>query len=394
MSWFSERKTKKNPVVTVDEPAIHQALAQYKLPNQDNLQARISSIQLQQQQLNLSFYLYDHEVHLAQAIHDDLAAVLTPLGVSALNLHITQKKSPAVAPTSTTIPTTVDATASDLGDDAPIRKAAPMQSQTQPHPRIAHVIAIASGKGGVGKSTTTINLALALKQLGLKVGVLDADIYGPSIPTMTGTEGQTPQIENGEFVPLDAFGLAVLSIGHLTADTRTPIAWRGSKATGALMQMFNQTLWPQLDVLLIDMPPGTGDIQLTLAQRIKIDGAIIVTTPQHVALMDAQKGIALFEKMQIAVWGVIENMATHVCSNCGFEEHIFGEGGGEVLAQQFQIPILGHLPLNASIRHNADRGMPSVLAQDAASGHYLHIAERIQSILADLPPPESTNRIF
>lgn len=191
--------------------------------------------------------------------------------------------------------------------------------------------------------------------MGLKVGVLDADIYGPSIPTMLGNAGKTPLIESENFVPLDAYGMAVLSIGHLTGDNNTPVAWRGPKATGALMQLFNQTLWPDLDVLMIDMPPGTGDIQLTLAQRIPVTGSIIVTTPQNVALLDATKGIELFNKVGIPVLGVVENMSTHICSNCGHEEQIFGIGGGDKLSEQYHIPLLGRLPLNAQIREHADQ---------------------------------------
>ena len=253
---------------------------------------------------------------------------------------------------------------------------------------------VSSGKGGVGKSTTTVNLALALKELGLKVGVLDADIYGPSIPTMLGNAGQTPLIENEKFVPLEAYGMPVLSIGHLTGDGRTPVAWRGAKATGALMQLFNQSLWPNLDVLLIDMPPGTGDIQLTMAQRILISGAVIVTTPQNVALLDAQKGIELFNKVNIKILGVIENMSTHICSECGFEEHIFGQGGGEDIAAQYDIPLLGHLPLNAAIRKHADQGKPSVVAKDIAYESYLDIAKKLQQMIAALPSTQDEKRIF
>ena len=228
--------------------------------------------------------------------------------------------------------------------------------------------------------------------MGLKVGVLDADIYGPSIPTMLGNAGRTPMIESEHFVPLDAYGMAVLSIGHLTGDHNTPVAWRGPKATGALMQLFNQTLWPDLDVLLIDMPPGTGDIQLTLAQRIPVTGAVIVTTPQNVALMDATKGIALFNKVGIPVMGVIENMSTHICSNCGHEEQIFGTGGGDQLAEQYDIPLLGRLPLNSSIRENADIGKPSVIAGDSAAQAYFEIAEKIANQLPKAEKKE--NRIF
>ncbi|MFP6820225.1 iron-sulfur cluster carrier protein ApbC, partial [Acinetobacter sp.] len=266
-------------------------------------------------------------------------------------------------------------------NNPPIQKAAPQQRDIPKHPRIQNVILISSGKGGVGKSTTTVNIALALHKLGLKVGVLDADIYGPSIPTMLGNAGQTPKIEGENFVPLEAYGMAVLSIGHLIGKENTPVAWRGAKATGALMQLFNQALWPDLDVLVIDMPPGTGDIQLTLAQRIPVTGAVIVTTPQNVALMDAVKGIELFNKVHIPVMGVVENMSTHICSNCGHEEQIFGTGGGDQLSEQYNIPLLGRLPLNVQIRENADAGKPSVIAGDVAAENYMAIAEKIAQAL-------------
>jgi ATP-binding protein involved in chromosome partitioning len=194
---------------------------------------------------------------------------------------------------------------------------------------------------------------------------------------------------------LEAHGLAVLSIGHLIGAENTPVAWRGPKATGALMQLFNQTLWPDLDVLVIDMPPGTGDIQLTLAQRIPVTGAIIVTTPQNVALMDAVKGIELFNKVNIPVLGVVENMSTHICSNCGHEEQIFGVGGGDQISEQYQIPLLGRLPLDAKIRENADQGQPSVVAQDAAAESYVQIAQAMLQQMEKLPKRQrDQNRIF
>jgi ATP-binding protein involved in chromosome partitioning len=297
----------------------------------------------------------------------------------------------------TNLPPVVDAsgkapTAEEDPNNPPIQKAAPQQRDVPKHPRIQNVILVSSGKGGVGKSTTTVNIALALQKLGLKVGVLDADIYGPSIPTMLGNAGRTPMIEAEQFVPIEAYGMAVLSIGHLTGDNNTPVAWRGPKATGALMQLFNQTLWPDLDVLVIDMPPGTGDIQLTLAQRIPVTGAVIVTTPQNVALLDATKGIELFNRVQIPVMGVVENMSTHICSNCGHEEQIFGTGGGDKLAEQYQIPLLGRLPLNAQIRENADAGKPSVIAGDAAAENYMVIAEKIAAKLPKVEKDQS--RIF
>ncbi|TXJ09476.1 MAG: MRP family ATP-binding protein [Acinetobacter sp.] len=402
MSWFSTLKAKFTPAQEVNEEKIQQCLEQFTLPtSQHPLKERITQLNIEQNTLQMSIFIYDNEIEHIQHIHDTLSQALIPAGIQTLNLHILQKKQPKntspIPPTTnasdnSTIAST--ATYQPKTTEPAIQKAAPTQAQLKPHPHIQHVIVISSGKGGVGKSTTTVNLALALQELGLKVGVLDADIYGPSIPTMLGNAGQSPLIENEQFIPLEAYGMPVLSIGHLTGDGRTPVAWRGAKATGALMQLFNQTLWPNLDVLLIDMPPGTGDIQLTLAQRILVSGAVIVTTPQNVALMDAQKGIELFHKTNIKVLGVIENMSTHICSNCGFEEHIFGLGGGDTLAQNYHIPLLGHLPLNASIRENADQGKPSVIAQDAAYESYLKIAEKLKACIAELPSKHDDKRIF
>ncbi|MES1965166.1 iron-sulfur cluster carrier protein ApbC [Psychrobacter sp. AH5] len=278
--------------------------------------------------------------------------------------------------------------------EAPITKAAPTQASLAPHPRIRHIIVVASGKGGVGKSTTTVNIALALQQLGNRVGVLDADIYGPSMPTMLGVSDVKPELENEQFVPVDARGLAMLSIGSLLDGDNTPVAWRGPKATGALMQLFNQTMWPPLDYLVIDMPPGTGDIQLTLAQRIPVTGAVIVTTPQHIALLDAQKGIEMFNKTNIPVLGVVENMALHTCSNCQHTEAIFGTGGGESIAKQYQVPLLGQLPLASGIRAQVDKGEPSVLANDEFASYYINIAKNIEANIDKFAKPVDDKRIF
>lgn len=276
---------------------------------------------------------------------------------------------------------------SQSADQAPAAsRVPPRQQDIKAHPRIRHVIVVASGKGGVGKSTTAVNLALALKAAGARVGLLDADIYGPSIPTMLGLEGQVPEIDNEQFVPLEAHGLVTLSIGNLLGAEQTPVAWRGPKATGALLQLFNQTLWPQLDYLVIDMPPGTGDIQLTLAQRIPVTGAVIVTTPQHVALMDAQKGIELFNKVDIPVLGIVENMSGHVCSHCGQVDEIFGQGGGDSMAARYQVPLLGRLPLDQRIREHADQGQPVMLMPDSqVTSLYQQIALRVIEQVARLP---------
>ncbi len=286
----------------------------------------------------------------------------------------------------------------NTNNEPPIAKPAPTQASLQPHPRIRHIIVVASGKGGVGKSTTTVNIALALQKLGNKVGILDADIYGPSIPTMLGVAGVKPELENQQFVPIAAHGLAMLSIGNLLDGDNTPVAWRGPKATGALMQLFGHTNWPTLDYLVIDMPPGTGDIQLTLAQRIPVTGAIIVTTPQHIALMDAQKGIEMFNKTHIPVIGVVENMALHTCSNCGHSEAIFGAGGGDTIAQRYQVPLLGQLPLASAIRAQVDKGEPSVIANGGAGDDYakfyLDIAKNIAANIAKFAKVRDDGRIF
>ena len=302
--------------------------------------------------------------------------------------------------TSKPIPQTTDAmnkTASKVANaniEPPITKAPPTQASLAAHPRIRHIIVVASGKGGVGKSTTTVNIALALQQLGHRVGVLDADIYGPSMPTMLGVASVKPELENEQFVPIDAHGLAMLSIGSLLDGDNTPVAWRGPKATGALMQLYNQTNWPQLDYLVIDMPPGTGDIQLTLAQRIPVTGAVIVTTPQHIALLDAQKGIEMFNKTNIPVIGVVENMALHTCSNCNHTEAIFGVGGGEQIAKKYQVPLLGQLPLASGIRAQVDKGEPSVLANDEFAPYYIAIAKNIEATINKFAKPVDDKRIF
>jgi len=399
MSWLSSLKSVFSPAQEVKEEDIQAILQTYRLTGHSfELKDRITQVNVQGRVLQLTIKTYPEEADHLQQIHDELASALQGAGIEELNLHVIQQKTaPRTQEAAATLPPVVDASASPTPDpnNPPIQKKAPLQSEVAAHPRIQHVILVSSGKGGVGKSTTTVNLALALHKQGLKVGVLDADIYGPSIPTMLGNAGQTPMIENESFVPLEAHGLAVLSIGHLTGDHNTPVAWRGPKATGALMQLFNQTLWPDLDVLVIDMPPGTGDIQLTLAQRIPVSGAVIVTTPQNVALLDATKGIELFNRVGIPVLGVIENMSTHICSNCGFEEQIFGTGGGDQLSEQYQIPLLGRLPLNGQIRENADKGQPSVVAQDAAAESYELIAQALWSRVADLPQrARDDKRIF
>ncbi|WP_127470813.1 iron-sulfur cluster carrier protein ApbC [Thiomicrorhabdus aquaedulcis] len=236
------------------------------------------------------------------------------------------------------------------------------QAGINPLPNIKNIIAVASGKGGVGKSTTSVNLALALQQEGANVGILDADIYGPSIPTMLNIKDKPQSSDGKSMQPLMAYGLQVMSIGALIEED-SPMIWRGPIVTQTLTQLLKETNWSNLDYLIIDLPPGTGDVQLTLSQQIPVTGAVIVTTPQQVALIDAKKGLKMFEKVAIPVLGIIENMSTHICSNCGHEEAIFGENGGQKMAQTYQVDFLGSLPLDKRIREEADTGNPTVTAE-------------------------------
>ncbi len=231
-----------------------------------------------------------------------------------------------------------------------------------PLARVKNIIAVASGKGGVGKSTTAVNLALALAAEGARAGVLDADIYGPSIPLMLGIKGRPEAIENKHIVPMQAHGIQAMSIGFLIGED-TPMIWRGPMVTQAMQQLLNDTAWQDLDYLIIDLPPGTGDIQLTLCQKVPVSGALIVTTPQDIALLDARKALKMFEKVEVPVLGIVENMAMHTCSNCGHVEHIFGSGGGERMAEQYGVPLLGSLPLDIRIREEVDGGNPTVVAE-------------------------------
>jgi ATP-binding protein involved in chromosome partitioning len=234
-----------------------------------------------------------------------------------------------------------------------------VQEELKPLDSIANIIAVGSGKGGVGKSTTAVNLALALQREGARVGLLDADIYGPSIPSMLGVKGQ-PNTDGEHIIPKEAHGLKVMSIGFLVEED-TAMIWRGPMVTSALQQLLGDTLWGPLDYLIIDLPPGTGDIQLTLAQRIPVAGAVIVTTPQDIALLDARRAVHMFRKVDVPVLGVVENMSTHICTACGHEEAIFGEGGGEEMARDFEIPLLGRLPLTMEIRSSLDEGKPTMV---------------------------------
>ena len=261
-----------------------------------------------------------------------------------------------------------------------------VQPGLNPTARVRNVIAVGSGKGGVGKSTTAVNLALALQAEGARVGILDADVYGPSIPTMLGLSGKPESPDNKSIEPMRAFGVEAMSIGFLV-DADTPMIWRGPMATSALTQLFNDTRWDDLDYLLIDLPPGTGDIQLTLAQKIPVAGAIIVTTPQDIATLDAKKALAMFQKVNVHVLGIVENMAVHVCSNCGHEEHLFGAGGGQRMAAQYGVPLLGSLPLDIAIREQGDVGQPVVVAapDSAVAQAYRQVARAMAAELAKRP---------
>lgn len=257
------------------------------------------------------------------------------------------------------------------------------QGALSPHPRIRNILAVGSGKGGVGKSTTAVNLALALALAaeGARVGVLDADVYGPSVPTMLGLSGKPDSPDGKSILPMRAHGIEAMSIGFLV-EADTPMIWRGPMATSALTQLLNDTLWggdEGLDYLLVDLPPGTGDIQLTLAQKIPVAGAVVVTTPQDVATLDARKALKMFEKVEVAVLGLVENMAQHVCSKCGHVEHLFGSGGGERMAAQYGVPLLGSLPLEIGIREQGDAGVPIVASapESAAAQAYRDTARRL-----------------
>ena len=250
-------------------------------------------------------------------------------------------------------------------------------------PNVKNIIAVASGKGGVGKSTTSVNLALALAAEGATVGILDADIYGPSQPRMLGISGQPESADGKSLEPMTNYGIQSMSIGYLI-DEDTPMIWRGPMVTQALEQLLKDTKWHDVDYLIIDLPPGTGDIQLTLAQKVPVTGAVIVTTPQDIALLDARKGLKMFEKVEVPVLGVVENMSIHICSECGHAEHIFGSGGGDLMAEESDVEMLGALPLDISIRVGTDEGKPTVVAdpEGAVATIYRDIARRVAAKLS------------
>ncbi len=262
-------------------------------------------------------------------------------------------------------------------------KAHSVQKSLKPIDNVKNIIAVASGKGGVGKSTTAVNLALALSAEGARVGILDADIYGPSQPRMLGIHGKPESKDGNSLEPMNSYHLQAMSIGFLI-DEETPMIWRGPMVTQALEQLLNDTNWADLDYLVIDLPPGTGDTQLTLAQKVPVSGAIIVTTPQDIALLDARKGLKMFQKVEVPVLGIVENMSIHICSKCGHEEHIFGSGGGQSMSDQYGIDLLGSLPLDIHIREETDSGKPTVVAQpeSRATQIYREIARKTAAKLS------------
>ena len=258
-----------------------------------------------------------------------------------------------------------------------------VQGGMNPLEGIKNVIAVASGKGGVGKSTVAVNLALALQKEGARVGILDADIYGPSVPRMLGIHGKPESTDGKSLEPMGGHGLQAMSIGFMIEE-ETPMIWRGPMVTQALEQLLRDTRWKSLDYLVIDLPPGTGDVQLTLAQKVPVSGAVIVTTPQDIATLDARKGLKMFEKVEVPVLGIVENMSIHICTSCGHAEHIFGQGGGEKMCEQHNVDFLGSLPLDIRIRENADGGHPSVAddPDSPASLIYRDIARRTAAKLS------------
>ncbi|HLK70938.1 MAG TPA: iron-sulfur cluster carrier protein ApbC [Steroidobacteraceae bacterium] len=329
------------------EPYLQQSLAEL---------AAVRSVQLQGERATVAVELGFPTVGYAHALQTALQQHLQAAGLDLqLSLELTSKVVPHA-----------------------------VQRHLKPLAAVKNIVAVASGKGGVGKSTVAVNLALAWAAAGAEVGILDADIYGPSQPLMLGLSGERPRSPDGKrILPLEAYGLKAMSIGFLV-EPEQAVVWRGPMVTQALTQLLTDTDWGQLDYLVVDMPPGTGDIQLTLAQRVPVAGAVIVTTPQDIALADARKGLAMFEKVAVPVLGIIENMSVHICSQCGHVEHIFGTGGGSRLAAQNGVALLGELPLDVRIREEADGGRPSVVAEPASARAqcYVEAARRTAAALA------------
>jgi len=277
-----------------------------------------------------------------------------------------------------------------------VRITAKVQAHTPigkaPIPGISNIVAVASGKGGVGKSTTAVNLAVALAQSGARVGLLDADIYGPSVPKLTNLTGREPRVHEEKLVPLENYGIKTISIGYLVEENQAMI-WRGPMVSGALLQLLNEVHWGELDYLIVDMPPGTGDIHLTLAQKVPLSGAVVVTTPQDLALLDCKKGIAMFDKVKVPTLGIVENMSLFICPHCGGESHIFSQGGAERLANEFATELLASIPLDIQIRKNSDDGTPIVAAQpeSAAAAAYRQLASRVAQKISTLGVRRSVN---
>ena len=332
-------------------------------------------------------YEKDGKVMLSISVPSDKASRFEPIRAAA---EAAVKSVPGV------VKATVALTAEVAPGSAP-RQAPPAHDHGHAHghgmpaknaiPGVKSIIAVASGKGGVGKSTTAVNFALALAARGLKVGILDADIYGPSVPRLMGLTGEKPEMdENRRLVPLENYGLKVMSIGFLV-DEETPMIWRAPMAVSALTQMLRESAWGDLDVLVVDMPPGTGDVQLTMAQQVPLTGAVIVSTPQDLALLDARRGVAMFQKVEVPVLGIVENMAYFVCPNCGTHHDIFGHGGAAEEARRIGVPVLGEVPLEMRIRETSDAGLP-VVATEPNGPHaesYLAIAGRVMDTLAGKP---------
>ncbi|GHF30746.1 iron-sulfur cluster carrier protein [Kordiimonas sediminis] len=291
-------------------------------------------------------------------------------GVKQVNVVLTATRAPGAEPSKPTR----ESRAPDAGGP-------PKPPSPSPIPGVKHVIAVASGKGGVGKSTTSINIALALQEKGLSVGILDADIFGPSLPTLLGTK-EKPAINNGVIEPVKSHNLKAMSIGFLV-DTDQPVVWRGPRVMGATQQMLRDVAWRPLDILVVDMPPGTGDVQLTMVQQVPLSGAVIVSTPQDLSLIDARKGLAMFQKVGVPILGIVENMSTFHCPNCGHESHIFGHGGAKETAEELSVPFLGGIPLDPDVRARSDAGTPVVTSapNTEAAKAYKDIAASIQKTL-------------
>jgi ATP-binding protein involved in chromosome partitioning len=330
---------------------VHSALAAIEvLPGVSNLLTTecIKDLRIDGDAIYLSLSLGMPAAGLRASLHTQIVTAFKAIGASAVELTITAD------------------IVNNLGETTSPNLAG-----------VKNIIAVASGKGGVGKSTTAVNVAAALYAEGAKVGLLDADIYGPSLQLMLGVaDGVRPGQHDGKFLlPVVAHGLKTMSMAYLVND-KTPMVWRGPMASGALQQMLSQTMWEELDYLVVDMPPGTGDIQLTLSQKVPVSGAVIVTTPQDIALLDAVKGVEMFQKVGVDVLGVVENMSYHQCTNCGNKDHLFGEGGGEKLAADYHVGMLGALPLQRTIRELTDAGMPAVVADSASdiAQQYVSIA--------------------